>query len=97
MSMNSQAITSDDKQYKAFLRVIDEEFGLLPTLTDVKVGSWAQFIEAKHRRVVIGQPCRLDVDARCEDVQTRTAIREIRFHVGNRRCAHRDRGRFARR
>jgi hypothetical protein len=50
-----KAIIADEKQYKMLFRIIDEEFGLLPTLHDVKVGTWAQFVEAKHRRTVIGE------------------------------------------
>lgn len=48
-------LESNERQKRAFLKIVDEEFDLLPSHADIKVGAWVQFTEPRHHRIIVGK------------------------------------------
>jgi len=48
-------VAADEKQQAILERIINEEFNHLPTLAELKTGTWVQFTEPKRYRHVIGR------------------------------------------
>jgi hypothetical protein len=50
-----EIIAGDEKQQRVLERIINEEFNHLPILSEIKAGTWLQFVEPKRYRHVVGR------------------------------------------